>query len=164
MATRYKLKHQSLDFFTAPSIILIDAIPLIKAVINPTKAGQKLTTIPALATPPSSKTKLATIIGIESKKLNDATSSLLAPPINPAHIVLPLRLIPGKSAKPCAVPISKACLKLNGLTLVCFDIFSQAKRSTAVIKKHSGKKLPLKAFSAKGLNIKAKINVGTQAT
>ena len=61
------------------------------------------------------------MIGMLSKKENVVTSFLSAFSISPVAIVLPLRLMPGKHAIPCAIPINNACFTLNPMSVIVRD-------------------------------------------
>ena len=58
-----------------------------------------------VSSPPIALTRVEPrIIGTESKKQKDEFSFGFSPTALPAQKVVPLRLIPGKRARPCAAP------------------------------------------------------------
>lgn len=98
------------------------------------------------------------------KKENLAHSFLSPPDRIPAHIVEPEREIPGKTAKPCAIPMIIAVLYENSLVFLFLANNSVTTSSTAVIKKEAGRKLPPKEDFINGISTSTIKQVGIVAT
>lgn len=79
-------------------------MPLIRAAMKPNKSGMGSMETAEEGDEINSKRKDATIIGIDIRKANSAASSRRVPENKDAAIVEPLRLIPGMTAMPCAMP------------------------------------------------------------
>ena len=96
------------------------------------------------------------------KKENLAHSFLSPPDRIPAHIVEPEREIPGKTAKPCAIPMIIAVLYENSFLFLANN--SVTTSSIAVIKKEAGRKLPPKEDFINGISTSTIKQVGIVAT
>lgn len=98
-------------------------------------------------------------------KKENLVHSFLSPPARmPAHIVEPEREIPGKTAKPCAIPMIIAVLYENSLVFLFLVNNSVTTSSIAVIKKDMGRKFPPNEAFIKGINTRAIMQVGIVAT
>lgn len=88
-------------------MLLIDTIPTIVAVMNPIISSNMLNDKDILVLDISIISSIveAIIMGIESKKLYSVVSFLSHWSNSPVAIVEPLRLIPGKQARPWVMPI-----------------------------------------------------------
>lgn len=96
-------------------------------------------------------------------KKENLVHSFLSPPARmPAHIVEPEREIPGKTAKPCAIPMTIAVLYENSFLFLANN--SVTTSSIAVIKKDMGRKFPPNEAFIKGINTRAIMQVGIVAT
>ena len=96
------------------------------------------------------------------RKENLAHSFLSPPDRIPAHIVEPEREMPGKTAKPCAIPIIIAVLYENSFVFLANN--SVITRMVAVIKNATGRKLPPKEDFINGISTSAIKQVGIVAT
>ena len=119
-------------------ISLRESSPDTKAVVKPTnivgreradrEPSKRLTTVEPM------------MIGTESRKQNEALLLGESPTALPAKKVVPLRLRPGKRAKPCEKPMITAW-KSVGISLLFLRLISFDNRSSnAVSAKNSGKK------------------------
>lgn len=85
-------------------------------------------------------------------------------PQSPAvQMLAPLREMPGSTAIPCATPTSAAVLKDIFLPSIFFAKSSVAAKSTAVMTKQIGKRLPENASSKKPLKSRTITTVGIVA-
>jgi len=115
-----------------------------KAIINPKNKPVKLTfkVCFVVANSNISSTIDKSIIGILKINENFAHSFLSYPEIKPALIVVPERDIPGKTAKPCAMPIMIAAFNENSFVFLFFEIISTKNKIIAEIKKHIKRYFP----------------------
>ena len=70
---------------------------------------------------PNLSTTAPRIAGIESKKENSAAMTGRTPSNKAVEIVAPEREMPGTTAKPCTIPINKACQIFSSGSLCNFD-------------------------------------------
>lgn len=92
----------------------IEKIPTTNAVKNESMSAQiGIFGRPCLLSSKNSITSEAKMIGMLIRNENFEADSLSAPDITPALIVVPERDIPGKTAKPCAMPIMEAIFVFN---------------------------------------------------
>lgn len=93
------------------------------------------------------------ITGMLIRKENFALFCLSAPESSPAEIVAPEREIPGKIARPWAIPIATACLKVNSSVFaLLFENLSTINKSAEVIKNAQGKNSPSNELEISGIN------------